>query len=327
MRNIKIILIMLICLLCVGCQPITKPETPSIIIPNDPNDVVSNDVVYDEQADSLEGLSEEQILDLSGLKAAFDAVDKNYISKTTVFFDKRAVSRVNIIFNQNFRCQQTTLYNNNYIYRYTDDGAVNKGRVNLNNNLYSVELKGNSLESRFNSTINVEALKLLYENSSIDKNYLTLSNFSDVYKTEDITNYYFPLSQFDSNYVDTYGPTQKVTTIYGEITKNFEGWKRISKNKYMCDRMDVVEHFITICAPDYPIKDGAYMTYSHVTVEVNPYADTALRLRVYATSTQSGKLIASHIKKDKPNWYLLFAEASISNVNTAKIEAFEKLYK
>ena len=331
MRNIKVILVMLICLICVACQPITKPETPEVIIPTDSGDVVSTDIPYDEVEDSLEGLTEEQISDLSDLKAAFDSVGTNYVSQTKVYFNALAVSRYHVKFsNKNFRCQQTILYNDKYTYKYTDDGLVNRGRLDFNNNLYSIELLGNTLEERFNSNINQKALKLIANNKSIKDQYLTLANFNSVYvncEKDDLTNFYFPLSQFNGEYVDTHGPANKVTTVYGEVKKDYKGWTRISENKYMCDRSDVVEHFLTICAPDYPIKDGAYMTYTHVTVEINPTDDTFLRLRVYASSTQIGKLIQSHTEKEKTNWYLLFAESNISSVGNAKIEAFENLYK
>ena len=330
MKSIKVILTILICLICVACQPITKPETPDVVIPGDAVDVISSDIPYDEPEDSLANLTEEEILDLSGLKTAFDSVGTNYVSKTKVYYNALAVSRYHIKFsNKNFRCQQTILYNDNYTYKYTDDGIINRARINLNSNLYSIALDGETLDERLNSTINQKALKLIQKNQSIQDQYLTLPNFKSVYvncETDDLTNFYFPLSQFNSEYVDTYGPTNKVTTVYGEIKKEFKGWTRIGENKYMCDRGDVIEHFITICAPDNPIKDRGYLTYTHVTVEVNPTQDTQLRLRVYTASTQIGKLIKSHTEKDKPNWYLLFAEAYISNVGNARVEAIEKLY-
>ena len=86
------------------------------------------------------------------------------------------------------------------------------------------------------------------------------------------------------------------------------------------------EQFVEICATDL-INQGYYLTFSKVTIEINPLEDVDLRIRLYVASTQSGKLIDSHKdNENKPNWYLLFSEAYISNIdNTSFAPASELL--
>lgn len=66
------------------------------------------------------------------------------------------------------------------------------------------------------------------------------------------------------------------------------------------------------------------MTFSHVTVELDVTEEIDMRIRVYASSTQSGKMIPDHLKQEeKPNWYLLFVESLISDAGEVSIPAFE----
>ena len=69
------------------------------------------------------------------------------------------------------------------------------------------------------------------------------------------------------------------------------------------------------------------MTFRYVTVEINPNNTSALRLRLYASPTQIGKLISSHKNTEYTNWYLLFAEAYVYNVDQIAPSVFENLYK
>ena len=95
-----------------------------------------------------------------------------------------------------------------------------------------------------------------------------------------------------------------------------KGFTRIGERKYQCTDRYVCEEFIPICAPDL-INEGYYLTFSRVTIETNVSENCSLRIRLYVSSTQIGKLIESHKdKENKPNWYLLFSEAYISNVGT-----------
>ena len=87
MKNIKFLLLILVSLMCVGCT-ITTPDTNGgidIILPDDGTDIPDkpspanpDDVPYEELPDSLEGLTEDDIKDLSALKKAFDKIGNNY---------------------------------------------------------------------------------------------------------------------------------------------------------------------------------------------------------------------------------------------------------
>ena len=230
MKNIKLLLLILVSLMCVSCT-ITTPEINGgvdIIYPdnedldNKPTDVPEfpspanpDDVLYEEAPDSLEGLSEDDIKDLSALKKAFDNIGENYLSKTKVYFNELAIDRVNKIYSTNFYCNQTTIFNQNYIYRYSSDFVINQGYVNYNSNVYTVSLEGADEKAKLSSTINPETMELLYENKSI-------------------TECYFTLGDINTKYVDDHGPTTvKYTSSY---SKDYLGWTRIGVNKYKCDR-------------------------------------------------------------------------------------------
>ena len=55
------------------------------------------------------------------------------------------------------------------------------------------------------------------------------------------------------------------------------------------------------------------MTFIKVSIEL--YEDNTMRIRLYANTTQSGKLIDEHLDESKPNWYLLFSEATIYSID------------
>ena len=309
MKNIRILLLVLFSLMCISCT-VTTPDTnggidiinpddlPGTIIPSNPDDVV-----YDEVPDSLEGVD---VTDLSALKLAFDKIGDNYLSKTKVYFNNLAIERVNKIYNTNFYCNQTTLYNANYIYQYSSDFVINNGYVNYNGGIYTVSLEGDDERAKLDSTINLDALTLLHENTNVKAAYFTLGDVN-------------------TKYVDDHGPTTvKYTNTY---SKDYLGWTRISENKYKCDREEVLVDFMHMCAPGFS-NEGTYMTFRYVTVELNPDNQTEMRLRIYCSPTQSGKMITSHKDlENKPNWYLLFAEAYISLVDQINPSAFENLYK
>ena len=120
----------------------------------------------------------------------------------------------------------------------------------------------------------------------------------------------FTLFDVNSSYVDTYGATTvKYSSSY---SVDYEGWTRVAENKYKCDRTEVVEHFRELLTPGLS-NQGTYMTYKYVTVEINQ--DGSLTIRLYCSTTQSGKVIAEHKDKDnKPQWYMLLSEATITNI-------------
>lgn len=314
MKKIGCLLLVLFCFLCASCSNIVpdykeNEETPVITpggSPSDNPDQPSYDILpeveYNEAPDSVEGVD---VTDLSGLKSAIDKVGNNYASMTKVYFNALAVERVIYNYKKPFYCQVTSLYNKNYVYQYNQTFEHNVGYVNYNNNIYTVSLNGVDLPTKLNSNIDKNAMTLFTENKSI-------------------SDQFFTLDELNSSYVDKYGPTTIVYTK--DYSVDYLGWTRIGENKYKCDRPEVIEDFLNICSPGFD-NGGTYMTYRYVTVEVNPGDGYALRLRLYASPTQIGKLIASHKNPENTNWYLLFAEAYIYDVNNVEPNAFENLYR
>ena len=170
--------------------------------------------------------------------------------------------------------------------------------------MFKVPLYGDTLEERFESVIN---------SSGIESSQLI----------DNISNYFIGGEDFSSEYVDTYGP--KDVSQSGGTTKHYDGWTRISENKYKCDRLEVINDILKVVAPDFT-NGGTYMTFRYVTIELNPMDDVDMRIRLYASPTQSGKMLEHHLdQENKPNWYLLFAEALISNIGETSIPAIENL--
>lgn len=317
MRKISYLLILFILVISCGCQLlpekspfVPKEEETEEPVTKDPLEPTVGEVPtekpiepeYNEPADSVEGID---VSDLSKLKEAFDNVGYNYASETHVYFNSEAISQVYDLFGITFVSNQKACYTENYIYRYTDSFSINTAYINRNNNVYGVSLTGDSIKEKFTNEIKEDNLNKIYEN-------------------DNLYNYYFSINSLNSEYVDTYGPTS--IKYSNTLTIDYLGWTRIGENKYKCDRMEIFKNFISICAPSYPLEDGAYMTFSHVTVEIAPDADTYLRIRLYASETQTGKLISSHLDAvNKPNWYLLFAEAYINNVGNANIASLENI--
>ena len=65
-----------------------------------------------------------------------------------------------------------------------------------------------------------------------------------------------------------------------------------------------------------------------MTTELNPNGDNILRIRLYVSTTQSGKLIDFHNDSgNKPNWYMLFSEAYISQKGTTTFKPADETLK
>lgn len=303
MKLTKFLLLMLIICLCASCSfNFPSDENPTDVdIPSEPADVITEEE-YNEPLDSVEGI--EDLRDVSLLKEALSSVGYNFRCDTRVYFNKEAVSQVNDIYKTNFHCKVTSLFNENYIYRYSEDLVINEGYYNFNGNVYKTHLAGNGLVEKFNSEIVLDQSTLFASKSSCALAFTNLSHCTpewiDLYK-----------DPIDIKYSSTY-------------TEHYEGWTIVGKDKYKCDRIEVVESFLGLCTPGFS-NGGMYMTFDYVTIEINPDYNTSLKIRIYASSTQSGKLIKSHLDPEKPNWYFLFAEANISGIGSVSINAFENL--
>lgn len=242
---------------------------------------------YDEQPDSLDGVDEN---DLSELYSAFDHSFKNYTSHTESYFNSVGAYDYYRHYKKNYVQEKTNLYTNDIQYSYTglEDyfDVLNKGYVNLNNNYFSYSLDGEDINTRLNDSLTNDDLTLVKENSSYQDDLFTLDDINQEY-----------LQHY--NFV------------------------RVSEHKYQSTAgKDVYADFVDICAPQL-INEGYYMTFSKVTIELN---SDSLRIRLYASTTQSGKLL--NIYKDlenRPNWYMLFSEAVIFNINQTTFHPTEGL--
>ena len=261
------------------------------------------EIIYDEPLDSVEGVD---VTDLSALKEAFDNWGINYKKHSKTYFNDLALEIVNEIYNTYYIQDKITLCHENYRYVYNEEDSVNEAYFNLPGylDLFKVPLYGDTLEERFESVIN---------SSGIESSQLI----------DNISNYFIGGEDFSSEYIDKYGP--KDVAQSGGTTKHYDGWTRISENKYKCDRLEVINDILKVVAPDFT-NGGTYMTFRYVTIELNPMNDVDMRIRLYASPTQSGKMLEHHLdQENKPNWYLLFAEALISNIGETSIPAIENL--
>ena len=246
----------------------------------DPVDPVIPEPVYEEPADSLEGIDAN---DMSGLYSAVNAVNDNYISTIKGYFNEVGGYDYYRHYQKNYVCDKTSFYTDNVQYTLPELNdylsICNTGYLNKNNNYYKFSLAGSSKEERMSSALTSGDLTDEVSNKRYQDDMFTVNDLNQAYFEE-------------------------------------KGFTRVSANKYECTDKNVCEEFISICATDL-INQGYYLTFWKVTIEVNPDAEHALRIRLYVPSTQIGKLIDSHRdQENKPNWYLLFSEALISDVGT-----------
>ena len=230
--------------------------------------------IYNEKMPSKEGLSEEELKDFSLLLEALGKIEKNYTKETQVFFNKEAVNRVNIIYDTEFVQNVKTLYSTNCVYMYDNSGKVNEGYVTkgADNNTYKVSLEGETVEERLVSKVKQENLELVSEDKNVD-------------------DYLFTINDINQEYIDKYGPcTIKYTSTY---SVKYEGWTRIGEKTFKCDREEVIVNFLNYLVPGFT-NEGTYMTFRYVTVELDVDEETPIRLRLYCSPTQIGKLIDAH---------------------------------
>ena len=251
--------------------------------------------IYDEQPDSMDCLDAD---DMSGLYGAFVHPITNYTSTSTTFFGEQALKDYYRRHKRNYVPEKTTLFTDKSMYTYPQDdrylSVMNLGYVDLSNTISSFALKGETTEERLSYSLVASDLTLVKENDSYRNNLFTL---------EDLNKDYF--------------------TSYG--------FKRVSAFKYQYDRVfdttkdnAVFANFLDICAPYFENEDK-FMTFSKVTIETNPSKGVAFRIRIYAYSTDYGKLIQSHRKEDYQNWYLLFSETLITNVGATEFHPVSAL--
>lgn len=253
----------------------SNPDNPDV-----PVDPIIPDPVYEEAADSIEGIDTS---DMSGLYAGINAINDNYTSTIKGYFNE--VGRYDYYrhYAKNYVCDKTSFYLENVQYTLPDLdeylSVCNTGYINRSSNYYKFSLQGSSKEERMSYVLKNEDLTDEVSGKRYQDDLFTISDLNETYFTE-------------------------------------KGFTRIGEHKYQCTDRYVCEDFVSICSPDL-INEGYYLTFSRVTIETNPDSEHALRIRLYVPSTQIGKLIDSHRDEtNKPNWYLLFSEALISDVGT-----------
>lgn len=244
---------------------------------------------YDEDIDSIEDV---YVNDLSDLYKVFAPSIDNYTSTTSSYMNEIGTYDYYRHFQKNYVQDKVSLHLENAQYTYpllpAYSDIMNKGYINKNNNYYSFALDGNSIEERLASKLEESHLTLVKENASYQDEMFTLSKLNQDY------------------------------FVNNEFT-------RISKNKYQTKKVSSILEFVEICAPMY-IKEGNYLTFNRVTIEIDPIENVKLRIRLYVNPTQSGKMIEDHKdKENKPNWYMLFSEALITDIGTTTFEPIENL--
>lgn len=237
------------------------------------------------------------LYEIDGLKTALDGITTNYTMDTQSYFNVAAVDRVNYIYSTTYVQRKTSLYIKDAKYIYDYNNMVNEGYLTLpeETSVHSFTLPGDNLEDRLSHTLLEEEL-----------------NETNITKT--FEEQYFTMNDLNSDYIDTHGA--------GVVDKvNYYGWLKIADNRYQCDRKDVIADIASLIVPGFS-NGGTYLTYKRVVIEVKE----DIIIRLYASPTQSGKMIAEH--KDltnKPNWYMLFAEARIYDVDETTIPSLDTL--
>ncbi len=237
---------------------------------------------------------------MSGLYNAFSSPIYNYTSTVSGYFNSTALYDYYRHYGKNYVQDNVTLFTQEAMYRYPIDSRynaiLNDGYLDHDDNAYSFSLPGENIDARLSSSLTQSDLNLVGENDSYH-------------------NHLFTLADLSQTFFSTYGFT------------------RISKNKYQYARQFVTDKdnavfnaFIDLCAPGLN-NTGFFMTFSRVTVELNPEENVSMRLRLYAYKTQWGKLLEDHRKETYPNWYLLFSEAEITDIGATNIAPLQGLFE
>lgn len=236
--------------------------------------------IYDEPEDSLDGVDPE---DQTPLLNAFASFGANYTAHSKSYFNAVGSYDYYRHYQKNYVMEKVGIFTSSAQYYYPSNEAfapvMNQGYVNRNGNYYGFHLPGDTVAERLASTLSVDDLSLIEENSSYQQHQFTAWSLGESY--------------FASH-----------------------AFTRVSANKYVCTLSSSFPDFIDIAAPTLN-NEGYYMTFSKVSIEIEPKEDVALRIRLYASSTQRGKLQDRCLDETmKPNWYLLFSETEITSVGS-----------
>lgn len=258
-----------------------------------------SDGTYDEINDDNGGIDKSDLSKLIEYFNNFNA--SSYVVDSKNYLSSQAISKYNQIYKKEYTSNVRAIVSNQYRYFFNQDLTINDAFVDYQNNIAYTKLIGEEIKDKLNSNIDNSNLSIYLENNSCNE-------------------HFFSLEDINSSYIDQYGPYQE--EINSSLSITYQGWEKVSENKYRCDRKEVINDFLGLISYDYQ-NDGLFMTYDHLTLELNVSEEISLRIRVYASSTQSGKLISSHINEEYTNWYLLAHEAIIYNLNNAYVNAIE----
>lgn len=268
-------LISLGCFLVCSCSNETSLTSSTSTSSSSSSTSTSEDVrIYDEESDSTEGVD---VNDLSELYDAFNDISA-YKMEVNSYFNDVGLKDYYRHYQKEYAQDLAAIFDLEKMYLYSNNpqyfDLVNYGYINISNNYYSYLKRGSNIAERLANDILEEDLTLIKENAEYQ---------DDLYS----------LYKFNNEYLSSLPFT------------------RISKNKYALVDKNYLYQFIDICCPNL-INEGYYMTFNKVTIELN-LEQMDYRIRIYASKTQSGKLIEDSLDEiDKPNWYLLFSEANIT---------------
>ena len=258
-----------------------------------------SDGIYNEDEDNTQGVDSQ---DLSRLLDYFDNLGcSSYVVDSKNYLSSQAISKYNQLYEHEYTSNIRAIVSNNYRYYFNQEETINDAYIDYQNSIIKTTLIGNNLSERLNGFVDSSKISI-YENNNSCKNY------------------FFGLEDITPSYIDNYGPYQE--EINSSLTIDYKGWTKVTENKYRCDRKEVIENLLSLISYNYQ-NDGLFLTYDYLTVEINVSEEIDLRIRVYVSSTQSGKLIASHANEECANWYLLAHEGIIYNVDNAYVNAIE----
>lgn len=258
-----------------------------------------SDGIYNEDKDNTQGVDSQ---DLSGLIDYFDNLAcSSYVVDSKNYLSSQAINKYNQIYEREYTSNIRSIVSNSYRYYFNQEETINDAYIDYQNSIIKTTLIGNNLSERLNGSVDSSKISI-YENNNR------------------CNNYFFGLEDFTPSYINSYGPYQE--EINSSLTIDYKGWTKVTENKYRCDRKEVIENLLSLISYNYQ-NDGLFLTYDYLTVEINVSEEIDLRIRVYVSSTQSGKLIASHTNEEFANWYLLAHEGIIYNVDNAYVNAIE----
>ena len=251
--------------------------------------VEESSIGYTEPNDDVTGVD---VDDLSELYNYFSSDHSNYSLEQHSYFNYNGAYDYYRHYAKNYVMDKISLYTDRSTYSYPLDdrylGVMNTGYLNKDDNLYSYSLSGDDIDTRLSSSLTNSDLTSVSENKSYQDNVFTLSDLNEAYFTS-------------------------------------HDFVRVGEHKYMSENKNACSDFIDLTAYGL-INEGYYMTFSKVTIEFTGDTVYPLRIRLYASSTQIGKLLDQYRQeKDYPNWYLLFSESYVYDLGNTSINPISNL--